>query len=136
MKPAFVSVLLVLLAGCELPTEPSPPKLPRMPDQTAPVVIEGRVVYSGRVVHAATTNGLEGANVRVIEAHASVGTVETGRYRLVLPATYRGRAIAVNVRAIGFKPQTRMVMITNDVVTVDFSLADDALVLSCYMGFR
>jgi hypothetical protein len=77
-----------------------------------------------------------GANVRVIEAGASVGTVETGRYRLVLPATYRGRTIPVSVRAIGFKPQSRIVMITSDVVTVDFLLADDALVLSCYMGTR
>ncbi len=93
MKAAFVSVLLVLLAGCDLPTEPPSPKLPRMPDQTLPVVIEGRVVYSGRVVHAAT-NGLVGANVRVIEAGASVGTGEMGRYRMVLPATYRGRVIA------------------------------------------
>ena len=130
MKLLYVSLLLPLLAACETLTEPEAPDLLKTPpDQARPVVI------TGRVVNAATTVGIQGANVRVIEGAASVGTDENGRYRIVLPARFRGRAVPVQVRAIGFKPQSRTVALSGDPVIVDLAIAVDFVGLTCVAQF-
>ena len=128
MKPAFVSVVLALLTACDLPTEPPAPKIPLTPDE------KGSVVVVGRVVSAENATGLQAANVRVFEAGASVGTDETGRYRIVLPARFRGRVVPLNVRAIGYNAQTLMVAIPSNSVTVDVGMTVSRMMLSCYMG--
>ena len=64
--------------------------------------------------------GVQAANVRVIEAKASVGTDEGGRYRIVVPASFRGQSVPVSIRAIGFKGQSRNVRLDRDTVTLTF----------------
>lgn len=130
MRSFFVSVLLALLAACELPTEPPPSRIPRRPDAGDSVVIEGRIVSADMNVP------LHVANVRVIEAGASVGSGETGRYRIVLPATYRGRIVPVQVRAIGFKAQTRTIVLADNQARIDFDLTVDTIGLTCNLGWR
>lgn len=128
MKFFHVGFLLPLLMACETPTEPSVPKLPLPPDEL-PVVISGRIVNAGGGV------GIQGANIRVLEASASVGSGEAGHYRIVLPASFRGRIIPVNARAIGFYAQGKTVALNSDSVAVDFVMRVDTVLLSCYMGF-
>ena len=125
MKFFHVSLLLPLLIACETPTEPSVPRLPTPPAEDRPVVITGRIVNAGVAV------GLQGANIRVLEASASVGTGEAGHYRIVLPASFRGRVIPVNARAIGFYAQSKTVALNSDSVAVDFVMR---VHLSCSMG--
>ena len=128
MKLLHVSLLLPLLMACQTLTEPEAPDLlPTPPDQAGPVVITGRVVNSVLGVQG-------GAHVRVLEARVSGGTDETGRYRIELPARFRGRAVPVQVLRIGFKPKTRTVMVTGDTVTVDFSIDAAMMEFSCTMG--
>jgi hypothetical protein len=51
-------------------------------------------------------------------------------YRIVLPDSFRGREVALNVRAIGFRQSSRTVTLSHDTTTVDFALAVDANRLS------
>lgn len=127
MKLLVVSFMLAVLTACDLPTEPPSPRLPRAPDQT------GSIIIAGRVLNAADAVGVQAANVRVTEAGVSVGTDETGRYRIVLPARFRDQTVSVKFRAIGFNAVTRMVAITGNSVTVDLTISVSTL-LSCTMG--
>ena len=124
MKLLSVSLLLMLVTACQ--EEPLAPVVrpPRAPQ-------DGPVVITGRIVSAATKVGIAGANLRVIEAGASVGPDESGHYRSVLPASFRGRTVPVNVRAIGFKRQDHSVAITSDTVTLDLSMIAEMLVFDC-----
>ena len=125
MKLLSVSLLLALVTACkEEPFAPVPGP-PRLAPQDGPVVITGRVVSS------ASTTGQLGANVRVTEARASVGTDETGRYRIVVPAGYRGHTVSLSVRAIGFKVQNRTVRLDRDTVALDVAMAVDTVGISC-----
>jgi Ca-activated chloride channel family protein len=107
MKPAFVSsivpLLLLMPAG------------------------QGRqqVIVTGRITSAQNRAGLEGANVYSREAGVSVGTDSAGRYRLVLPTTWRDREFVLHARSIGFKPESRTLRLTSDSTTVDFALTVD-----------
>jgi hypothetical protein len=103
MKLSHVSLLLVVLTACE--EEPLAPDLrrPAVPGPDAPVVISGRVVSSGSDI------GIEGALLRVTEANAFARADETGHYRLVLPASFRDRAVAVTVLSIGFNARKEIV---------------------------
>ena len=107
MKPALVSLILPLVFL-------SPP------NQGLPTI-----VVMGRVTNAATSAGLEAANVRMPEVAASVGTDSNGRYRIVILDKFRGLEVTVNVRAIGFAPQTRTIRLVSDTITIDFALAVD-----------
>jgi hypothetical protein len=130
MRSFLVGFLLAALTACELPTEPPPSRIPRQLDVGDSLVIEGRVVSGAMNVP------LQAANVRVIEAGASVGSGETGRYRIVLPAKYRGRIVPLQVRAIGFKPQIRTIALTGSLASVDFDLVVDAIELTCNLTWR
>src|SRR6187401_1980961 len=112
MKPALVSLILPLVFL-------SPP------NQGLPTI-----VVMGRVTNAATSAGLEAANVRMPEVAASVGTDSNGRYRIVILDKFRGLEVTVNVRAIGFAPQTRTIRLVSDTITIDFALAVDVNRLS------
>ena len=107
MKPAFVSVALPLLLLV-------PPH-----EEIATILIRGRVTS------AATAAGLEAANIRIIAAGVSVGSVANGEYRIVLPDSFRGRELQLQVRAIGFKPVIRNVKLASDTTTADFALEVD-----------
>jgi hypothetical protein len=127
MKPILVSLLLSLLAACEIPSEPPPLDA----GLRIPPDVDGPVVITGRIVSAAAPTGIQAANVRVIDAGISVGTDETGHYRIALPASYRGQVVPVHARAIGFKPQGSSVALIDGRATVDFELATDAMVFTC-----
>lgn len=128
MKFSYVSLLLPLVMACETPTEPGGPRIPIQPDANGPVVITGRIMIADGAM------GIQSANVRVLEASASVVTDEAGRYRIVLPASFRERTIPVQVRAIGFSSQSRTVSLSRDRVSVDFAMA--VLRMSCMMDVR
>ena len=130
MRSYLVGVLLAALPACDLPTEPPPSRIPRQPDAGDSLVIEGRIVS------AAMNVPLQAANVRVIQAGASVGSGETGRYRIVLPAKYRGRIVPLQVRAIGFRPQIRTIALTGSQASVDFDLALDTNRMTCNLVWR
>ena len=130
MKPALVSLLVPLLMACEIPSEPPPPDA----GLSIPPDVDGSVVMTGRIVNTAAPIGIQAANVRVIEAGISVGTDETGHYRIALPASYRGRIVPVQVRAIGFKPQVSRVALSNGRAIADFELAADAMMISCHLA--
>ena len=80
MKPALVSLILPLVFL-------SPPNQ----GQSA-------ILVTGQVTDSTSKVGLQAANVRVSEAGVSVGTDGAGMYRFVLPPSYKGREIAVQVR--------------------------------------
>ncbi len=109
MKPAFVSLALPLLFLVE----------PHQRQQRS-------IAVSGRVMDSTTMAGVQGANVRVIEAGASVGTDTAGRYRIVLPERYAGKEIAVSARAIGYRAQQKLVRLDTDSATVNFAMIADA----------
>ena len=127
MKPAHVSFLLVLLVACN--DDPLAP----VPQPTRALTDDAEVVITGRVVSSTSSLGIEAANVRVLDAGASVGTDATGHYRIVLPARLRGQTVPVNVRAIGFKQQNRTIALISDVVTVDLPIAMDTFQTSCVL---
>jgi len=79
----------------------------------------------GRVTNAATSAGLEAANVRMPELAASVGTDSSGRYRITVLDKFRGLEVTVNARAIGFAQQSRTIRLVTDTITIDFALAVD-----------
>jgi Ca-activated chloride channel family protein len=108
MKPAYVSFALSLLLLAPA----------KQGQQT--IVIQGRVTDATRGV------GIAGANVRIIGAQVSVGSVDSGHYRIVLAARFRGQEVELNVRAIGYKPATRTMKLVSDTNTVDFALQVDA----------
>jgi len=107
MKPAFVSLVLPLLFVWP----------PNQGQQT--------IVVRGRVTDAATTMGIQAANVRVTDAGISVGTDTAGMYRIVLPDRYRGRELTVHVRAIGYRQQSKAIRLGADTVTLDFAMIVD-----------
>jgi Ca-activated chloride channel family protein len=111
MKPAFVSLALPLLLG--------------MPNQG-----QQGVIVAGRVTAAETATGIQAANVRIPDAGISVGTDPSGAYRIVAPLRLRGQEVSIQVRAIGFRPETRSVKLNADSVAVDFVLPQDANRLS------
>ena len=108
MKPAFVSLALPLLFLVE----------PNQGQQRS-------IVVTGRVTDSTTTAGVQAANVRVIDAGASVGTDTAGRYRIVLPERYAGREITVSARAIGYRAQQKLVRLDADSVTANFAMIVD-----------
>jgi hypothetical protein len=128
MKLSGVSFLLAVLAACDLPTEPPPPAIPRAPDEIGPIVIVGRVVHGPKAV------GLQATQVRVTEAGVGVFTDEKGRYRIVLPARFRGQTVSVQFRAIGFSAASRMVAIASNSTTVDMGMTESMIMLGCTMG--
>jgi Ca-activated chloride channel family protein len=74
---------------------------------------------------SATAIGIAAANVRVVDAGISVGTNESGAYRIVVPERFRGAEVTLHARAIGFSPASRTVRLLSDTLTVDFALAAD-----------
>jgi len=111
MKTAFVSLALPLLF--------------LTPNQG-----QQGVIVTGRVTAAGTAMGIQAANVRIPDAGISVGTDASGAYRILAPVRLRGQEVSIQVRAIGFRPETRTVRLYADSVAADFVLAQDVNRLS------
>ena len=108
MKPVFVSLALPLLFLA-----------PRAGLQ------QNRLVIDGRVTQAGTSTAIQAANVRINAVNLSVGTDADGRYRIALADSFRTKEVTVTVRAIGFKPLSRVIRLERDLTTVDFALDAD-----------
>ncbi|HEX9564650.1 MAG TPA: von Willebrand factor type A domain-containing protein [Gemmatimonadaceae bacterium] len=111
MKPVYVSAIVPLL-------------LVVSPTQGAQ-----HIVVTGRVTSTQAAP-IMGAQVRSPDAGVGVGTDDAGRFRMTLSASLRGREIVLNVRAIGFRPESRSVRLMGDTTTANFSLQVDVNRLS------
>jgi TonB-linked SusC/RagA family outer membrane protein len=82
-------------------------------------------VITGRVTSEAG-QPLGAANVFITDLNISVGTNETGVYTLTVPAPrVTGQTLFIRVRAIGYAPSSKQVVITGGRQTVDFALRPD-----------
>lgn len=87
-------------------------------------------VITGRVT-SDQGQPLMGANVFITELNVSVGTNQTGAYRIDIPAArVSGQSVVLRVRSVGFSPQTRNVTVTAGSQTADFTLRPDVTRLS------
>jgi TonB-linked SusC/RagA family outer membrane protein len=67
-----------------------------------------------------------GANVYFLELNIQAATSEAGRYIITVPGDrVRGQSLQLRVRAIGYRPSSRLVTVTSGEQTVDFTLATD-----------
>jgi Spy/CpxP family protein refolding chaperone len=77
-------------------------------------------------VESTDGQGVKAAKVRIPDLNLSVGTSEDGTYRLVVAAErIRGQMVKLEVRAIGFKPQAKLIPITAGQQDYDFELEFD-----------
>ena len=84
-----------------------------------------QATYRGSV-RSSTGEPIAGASVYLGEISAQSATGENGQYILIVPGDrVRGQQIQLRVRAIGFRPSSRMVTITAGEHSVDFTLAAD-----------
>ncbi len=86
---------------------------------------QGQATITGRVT-GANGDPLRGANVTVSELAISVATNETGNYTIVVPqARISGQSVTVRVRAIGYTPDTKQVVLRAGSQSASFSLRRD-----------
>jgi Spy/CpxP family protein refolding chaperone len=77
-------------------------------------------------VRSSQGQALQAANVRIRNANASVGTGADGVYRMVLsPDRVQGQQVTLDVRAIGYVPQSKQITITAGTQHHDFTLHED-----------
>jgi TonB-linked SusC/RagA family outer membrane protein len=82
-------------------------------------------------VKSSQGQNLQAAQVRIPDLNVSVGSGEDGTYRITLvPDRVRGQTVALMVRAIGFKPQTKQITINAGTQDHDFTLEVDVNRLS------
>lgn len=82
-------------------------------------------------VKSAQGQNLLGAQIRIADLNISVGTGENGVYRItIVPDRVRGQTVALSVRAIGFKPQTKQITLNAGNQDHDFTLDVDVNRLS------
>lgn len=76
-------------------------------------------------------NPLLGANATIADLGASVGSNTAGIYTITIPgAQVRGQTVTLRVRAIGFVPQQRQVVVRAGTQTIDLTLRADVNKLS------
>src|SRR6266446_8808146 len=69
---------------------------------------------------------ISGANIVIDELRLGVVTNATGQYTLSIPgARVRGQQVVVRVRAIGFKPNSKVITLTSGEQAVDLALGYD-----------
>jgi TonB-linked SusC/RagA family outer membrane protein len=94
-----------------------------------PAVAQAQAVIRGRV----TTEGGQpvlAASVVISELGIGTNVDNTGGFTLTVPAArVSGQTATIRSRAIGFKPQTRTITVTNGTQTVDFALDRDPIML-------
>lgn len=82
-------------------------------------------------VKSAQGQAIQAANLRIADLNISVGSGEDGTYRITVAGDRaRGQSVALSVRAIGFKPQTKTVTLSAGNQTLDFTLDVDVNRLS------
>lgn len=85
---------------------------------------------TGKVV-SEQGNPLLGANATIADLGVSVGSNVAGIYTITIPgAQVRGQTVTLRVRAIGFVPQQRQVVIRAGTQTIDLTLRNDVNKLS------
>jgi TonB-linked SusC/RagA family outer membrane protein len=88
-------------------------------------VAQAQSVITGRIIDE-TGNGIPAANVSVPSLGVGVGasTNATGNYTINLGTNVTaGSSVVLNVRRIGYGPQSRNVTVTNGTVTENFTLS-------------
>ena len=84
-------------------------------------------VVSGRVT-GETSQPLGAATVAIRALNIGTQTDDNGAYRLVVPAArVRGQQVALEVRRVGYKPQTRLITLTSGAITQNFQLETNPL---------
>lgn len=85
---------------------------------------------SGKVV-SEQGNPLLGANATIAELGISVGSNTAGLYTITIPgAQVKGQTVTLRLRAIGYKPETRQVVVRAGAQTFDFTMKADVNKLS------
>lgn len=96
------------------------------PQSEKTLVVEDSVKIKGRIIDASTKKPLPGANAQIVSLHVGAATDLKGNYSFNLPSNIgSGQTIQVKVSYIGYKPQTKNVVIAGNTVLVDFALEPD-----------
>jgi len=86
---------------------------------------QGEVVVTGRISSGAGT-ALPGASVAIERMRIAVVAGADGRYRITLATdSARVKPIVLRVRAIGYAPQTKVIVVSPGVQQQDFALSPD-----------
>ena len=84
-----------------------------------------QTTLTGRVTNTSGA-AVPGANVYIASLNLGTQVRENGTYTLTVPAAQAtGQQVALGVRFIGFRPQTKQVTLTAGTQTVDFALEAD-----------
>ena len=95
-----------------------------------PALAQGQAVISGKVM-SEQGQPLVGASVIINELAVSAGTSQTGNYTITIPAArISSQRVTVRARAIGYVPQTRIIVLTSGSQTVSFDLRRDVTQLN------
>ena len=95
-----------------------------------PTLSSAQAVISGRVT-GEQGQSLSGASVQINELNIAVPVDASGNFTITVPeARVNGQTIVVRSRAIGYKPDTRTVLLTSGRQTLTFTLARDVTQLS------
>ncbi|HSL68697.1 MAG TPA: TonB-dependent receptor plug domain-containing protein, partial [Longimicrobiales bacterium] len=81
------------------------------------------------VVRSETQSPVRGAFVQITSLNLSTVTNDGGYYRLVVPST-AGGTLTISVTSIGFKPVERQVGLRPGNMQLDFTMAEQAVVLN------
>ncbi|MDB4905640.1 MAG: hypothetical protein JWO05_424 [Gemmatimonadetes bacterium] len=91
------------------------------------------IIVSGKVMQAGTGTPVAGASVSAPSRGATAVTDVAGRYRMKV-TTARGARVVLLARRIGYAPQSREVTLDRDSISVDFSLAAEAMHLDAVVA--
>ena len=133
MRQSLVRALLATTSVVAMPlasVSPGATLLTAQQARTAEASESVPVVVAGRVTDAGSRAPIAGATVSLQGGNLGATTDSSGRYRLSLPATTRGKSITIDARRIGYRPVQRTVRINADSLTLDFALSAAAMYLS------
>lgn len=95
-----------------------------------PVLAQAQAVITGKIT-SEQGQPLVGATVIINELAVSAGTSQTGNYTITIPAArISSQRVTVRARAIGYVPQTRLIVLTSGEQTVSFDLRRDVTQLN------
>ena len=110
----------------------------RVPGLSLRVAVAALATLHGSVLHAQTAalltgritsefgTPLAGANVVIEQLSISVSAGPDGRYSITVPAErVRGQSVLLRIRAIGYTPQSRPIVVTPGAQQLDFALSRD-----------
>jgi TonB-dependent SusC/RagA subfamily outer membrane receptor len=95
-----------------------------------PTIASAQAVLSGRVT-GDQGQALSGASVQINELNIAVPVDASGNFTITVPsARVNGQTVVVRTRAIGYKPDTRQISLTEGRQTLTFTLSRDVTQLS------